>query len=160
MNINFWGTVYMTKALLPALTEAPRAAIVNVLSDFGLLGFPTKLPYCASKFAGRGFSVALRADLANTNISVHEVYPPAVDTAIVTSGRAWDAEKQAREAEFLRKRGWSSEATANAIVRGVERDRERILIGRDTRLIDLAVRLFPSIVPRFVANQRHRLPFL
>ena len=51
MTINFWGTVFGCKFFLPHLAAADSAAIVNILSDFTLIGFPTKTCYSASKFA-------------------------------------------------------------------------------------------------------------
>src|SRR2546422_10777174 len=58
MGVNFWGTVFGCKFFLPHLAAADSAAIVNILSDFALVGFPTKTSYSASKFAIRGFSEA------------------------------------------------------------------------------------------------------
>ncbi len=160
MGVNFWGAVNTTKAFLPMLLNAPHGAVVNVLSGFGLWGFPTKAPYCSSKFALRGFTQSLRADLARTGITVHEVYPPAVKTGIVERGRTWDEAKRTAEAEFLQRRGHTPESVAEAIVRGLVRNRQRIFIGADTRMIDYANRLFPSLMSRLIGSQGHRVPFV
>jgi len=63
MDINFWGTVYGTRAFLPFLMSRSEAALVNVSSVYGLIGVPGQAAYCASKFAVRGFTEALRQDL-------------------------------------------------------------------------------------------------
>ena len=61
MGVNFWGAVLASKVFLPHLSARSEAHIVNVLSSFALAGFPAKSGYCASKFALRGFTEALRA---------------------------------------------------------------------------------------------------
>ena len=63
MNINFWGVVHGTRAFLPQLSSRPAAHIVNISSIFGIIAPPGQTAYCASKFAVRGFSEALRHEL-------------------------------------------------------------------------------------------------
>lgn len=159
MAVNFWGVVHGCDAFLPHLRRAPTGWIVNVASDFALVGCPTKTGYCASKFAVRGFSDALRAELHGSTVGLTVAYPGATDTAIVRRGRVVDAEAQAQEAQLLA-RGRPSANVAAAIVRAVERGRGRVLIGGETRLIDLATRLAPAWTNAIVARIRDRIPFL
>jgi len=70
MGINFWGAVYGVRHFLPLLRREPQAHIVNVSSVFGLMGYPGQTAYCASKFAVRGFTEALRHELADTPVRV------------------------------------------------------------------------------------------
>jgi short-subunit dehydrogenase len=159
MGVNFWGVVHGCEAFLPHLRRAPRAWIVNVASDFALVGCPTKTGYCASKFAVRGFSDSLRAELYGSTVGLTVAYPGATDTAIVRRGRVIDTEAQAQEAQLLA-RGRSAASVAAAILRAVERERGRVLIGAETRLIDVATRVAPAWTNAIVARVRDRVPFL
>ncbi|MCW5892308.1 MAG: SDR family oxidoreductase [bacterium] len=159
MGVNFWGVVHGCEAFLPHLRRAPTGWIINVASDFALVGCPTKTGYCASKFAVRGFSEALRAELYGSSIGLTVAYPGATDTAIVRRGRVVDTNAQAAEARLLA-RGRAPEAVAAAIVRAVERGRGRVLVGSETRLADLASRLAPAWTNALVARVRDRVPFL
>jgi NAD(P)-dependent dehydrogenase (short-subunit alcohol dehydrogenase family) len=75
MNINFWGVVHGTKAFLPYLRQVDAAHIVNTSSIFGVIAVPSQSAYNASKFAVRGFTEALRQELADTHIGVSCVLP-------------------------------------------------------------------------------------
>jgi short-subunit dehydrogenase len=159
MSVNFWGVVHGCDAFLPHLRRASAAWIVNVASDFALVGCPTKTGYCASKFAVRGFSESLRAELYGSAVGLTVAYPGATDTAIVRRGRVVDAAAQAEEAQLLA-RGRPAASVAATILRAVERERARVLIGSETRLIDLATRLAPAWTNAIVARVRDRVPFL
>jgi len=74
-DINFWGTVYCTRHFLPDLKQQTNGRLVNVISDFALMGFPGKTTYCSSKSAVMGFTNSLRTELAETTIKVSMLYP-------------------------------------------------------------------------------------
>ncbi len=80
---NFFGVVAATRAFLPALERARRAAIVNVLSVVSLANLPGLGGYSASKAAAHSITQALRHDLAPRGISVHGVFAGAIDTDMV-----------------------------------------------------------------------------
>jgi len=80
MNVNVWGSVRVTGALLPAMLEAGSGVIVNVASVAGRRGYANHTAYCASKHAMIGWSEGLRCDLAGTGVDVVVVLPPAVRT--------------------------------------------------------------------------------
>lgn len=144
MGANFWGVVYGVKAFLPQLRRQTAAHIVNVSSVFGLAGPPGQTAYASSKFAVRGFTESLRAELQGTPISVSCVHPGGVRTNIAVNARASMTDPVRLEAG--RKR-WEKllkmppEEAAAAIIRGIERDSARILIGNDARLLDALARL-------------------
>jgi short-subunit dehydrogenase len=160
VGVNFWGVVSGCQLFLAHLRRQPEAHIVNILSDFALIGFPTKSAYCATKFAVRGFSEALRAELHGSGIGLTCVYPGPADTHLVRGGRAWDAAKNALEAQFLKERGIPLERIAAGVVRGIERNAARVLIGRETVAIDLMSRLFPAWTNTLMARMQKRLPFV
>jgi short-subunit dehydrogenase len=160
MGVNFWGTVHACHAFLPHLRRAPAAHVVNVLSDFALFGFPTKSHYCATKFAVRGFSEALRAELAGSTVGLTCAYPGPVATGLFGSARVADERKRALERQFVGTRALPAATVAARILRGVARGAARVLIGRETIAIDAAARLAPSLVQAAVPRAARRLPFV
>jgi short-subunit dehydrogenase len=163
LDVNFWGVVHACRTFLPALREAAsrgeRASIGVVLSDFALFSLPTKAAYASSKHAARAFAEALGAELHGSGVSVTAVYPGATATGIVRRGYAIDAAKQEVEAGML-ERGMTPAFVASRVVRGIEAGRSRVLIGGDTRAIDLAARLAPGLVQVAVRRFWRRIPFL
>jgi short-subunit dehydrogenase len=83
--INAVAPMQMTRALLPALRSQPESAILNIGSVFGSLGYPGFTAYSATKFALRGFTEALRRELADTKIGVHYFAPRATKTGMNAS---------------------------------------------------------------------------
>lgn len=82
ININLTATLLLTHALLPLLQKQNKAQIINIGSTFGSIGFPGFSVYCASKFAIKGFSEALRRELTDTDVSVQYFAPRATRTPI------------------------------------------------------------------------------
>ncbi len=152
-DINFWGTVYGTRAFLPTLIAQPEASIVNISSIFGIYAPPGQSAYAASKFAVRGFSESLRGELADTNVHVCTVHPGGIATAIARSARvatSVDPERAAKmtarfEESFLTT---TPEVAAAEILRGIRKNKNRVLIGSDAKKIDIAARLFPETITK------------
>ncbi len=82
LEVNVHGPIQLCRALLPLLLRQAAADIVNVGSVFGSIGYPGQAVYSASKFALRGFSEALRRELAPTRVRVHYLAPRATRTAM------------------------------------------------------------------------------
>lgn len=147
VDVNLWGTVSITKALLPALRAAPEAHITHLASVYALAAPAGRIPYSLSKFAVRAFSEALRHELEGTSVSVGAVYPAGVRTGIILHGRyaaEIDPVIAARAAAAQAAMYHTEPADAAAlIVRATRRRRPRTMIGREARLIDLLVRLAP-----------------
>ena len=157
MDINFWGTVYGVKYFLPLLKREPRAHIVNLSSVFGLIAPAGQAAYSASKFAVRGFTEALRHELAPTNIYVSCVHPGGIRTPIAQHAR-WGsatpaATRQESIARFEKLARTPPEAAAAVILRGVERREPRILIGMDAYQIDVLQRLRPATYWKTLARK-------
>ncbi len=154
MGVNFWSMVFGVKNFLPVLRRQPRANIVNLSSIFGIIAPPGQAAYSASKFAVRGFTEALRHELAGTNVVVTSVHPGCVQTPIARHARLGAATPAAvREdsvATFERLARTTPEAAADRIVLGIKRGEPRILIGADAVQIDRIQRLFPTRYWRIV----------
>lgn len=146
-NINFWGVVRTSKAFLPLLRQEPRAHLVNISSVFGLIAPAGQAAYCASKFAVRGFTDALRHELAGSNVSLSVVHPGGIKTRIAHNSRRADSfdESQAKQLadKFFSDVMTTPEQAAAQIVNGIERRAPRILIGPDARVMDWLSRLMP-----------------
>lgn len=80
IELNVTATLQLTHRLLPLLRQPKRALLVNLGSTFGSIGYPGFSAYCASKFALRGFSEALRRELADTQVKVLYFAPRATRT--------------------------------------------------------------------------------
>jgi NAD(P)-dependent dehydrogenase (short-subunit alcohol dehydrogenase family) len=83
MNINFMGTYHCVQSALPTMRQQQSGHFVFLSSVAGKLGVPMLTAYCASKWAIRGFSSALRAELHSSGIGVTTVYPAWVDTPMI-----------------------------------------------------------------------------
>ncbi|MFG1780640.1 SDR family NAD(P)-dependent oxidoreductase [Micromonospora sp. NPDC049051] len=143
MDVDFWGVVHGTRAFLPLLT-ASRGRLVNVSSVLGLAGAPMQSGYNAAKFAVRGFTEAvareLRADGVPVGVSC--VYPGRIRTNIMRNARNDGLrDYQAVREHFERSVAVTPEHAARAILRGVARNRARILIGADAYRTDFLTRL-------------------
>ncbi|WP_192983146.1 SDR family oxidoreductase [Pseudomonas sp. EggHat1] len=82
IGLNVTATLQLTQRLLPLLRAQRRALVINVGSTFGAIGYPGFTAYCASKFALRGFSEALRRELADTHVRVLYFAPRATRTSM------------------------------------------------------------------------------
>ncbi|MEL7339776.1 MAG: SDR family NAD(P)-dependent oxidoreductase, partial [Bacteroidota bacterium] len=157
-NINFWGMVYGSKAFLPHLLEQERAWITNISSILGIVGVPTQGTYVSTKFAIRGFTETLREELLDTNVNVCCIHPGGVKTNIVSGGRFDPKTIDQRENERLKKNFdklafTTAEQAAQQILRGMERRKARVLIGKDARQLAWLQRIFPTGYQKMVAKR-------
>ncbi|MFC7738287.1 SDR family NAD(P)-dependent oxidoreductase [Roseomonas sp. GCM10028921] len=145
-SINFWGVVRLTRAFLPMLRAAPEARLVNLSSLFGLIALPGQTAYCASKFAVRGFSEALRKELAGSSVGVTVIHPGGVNTGIADSARvakatSADVEQERQRVERFLK--MPADVAGKIIVDSISRRRDRVLVGSDARMASVIERIAP-----------------
>jgi NAD(P)-dependent dehydrogenase (short-subunit alcohol dehydrogenase family) len=161
MNINFWGAVYGVKFFLPLLKREKRAQIVNISSVFGMIAPAGQCAYAASKFAVRGFTEALRHELAGSNVSVSCVHPGGIRTQIARHARVGagvtGTGHQEKAARFERLLRTSPETAAARILLGVERREPRILIGPDAYQVDILQRLRPATYWKTLSHRLEKL---
>lgn len=149
MDINFWGVVYGTQAFLPQLQAKNAGHIANVSSVFGLFSVPTQAAYNAAKFAVLGFTDALRHELADSNISVSCIHPGGIKTNIIRHARmSQGPEAEAERAEAIERFDkftmTEPEKAARIILKGLRKNKARILVGPDAVYMDLVRRIFPT----------------
>ena len=166
MNIDFWGVVHGTQAFLPHLKASGDGHIVNISSVFGLVSIPAQSTYNAAKFAVRGFSDALRMELeiGRADVSVTTIHPGGIRTGIARNARLDPSfsdvggDLATFGDEFDRIARTTPERAARQIIRAVERNRRRALIGPDAKVFDLVSRLPAGLYQRvLVADGRRRL---
>jgi short-subunit dehydrogenase len=156
MDINFWAPVRLTKAFMYLLQRESAAHIVNVSSIFGVIGVPGNVPYCASKFAVRGFSEALRHELIGGPVTLTVVHPGGIKTAIADSARLTQgidpADAKNATAEFNKLLKTSPKDAGEQIAQAVLKRKGRLLIGGDARMIDRIQRIFPMTYWKRIAR--------
>jgi short-subunit dehydrogenase len=152
MSINFWGVVYGTREFLPLLRKSRQGHLVNISSIFGVVGIPTQSAYNASKFAVRGYTEALRHEMAGSNIHVCCVHPGGIKTNIVRNARLTDTDTTRDEAvtDFDKMANTTAESAAAQIIKAIEKRKKRLLIGMDAKYISILSRLFPVNYARFL----------
>jgi NAD(P)-dependent dehydrogenase (short-subunit alcohol dehydrogenase family) len=163
MNINFWGVIYGTRAFLPLLSADEPGNIVNTSSIFGIVSFPGQAAYNASKFAVRGFTYALRMELANSHphVGVTCVQPGGVKTNIVRDSRYVPSDNQAPNKEeataaFESMAQLTSAEAAALILKAVRKNKARLLVGNDARLFALIERIMPVAYMRLLRSLLNR----
>ena len=143
MNINFYGMLRMTRAFIPYLAASPEACIGNVSSMGGFLPVPGQSLYGASKAAVKIATEGLRMELADTPIRVSLIIPGGIATDIKkNSGLGEDGASEKAKANAGLKLV-SPEKAADAIISGLERNKAKVLIGMDAKLMDILYRIMP-----------------
>ncbi len=155
IDINFRATVALTHILLPALKAEPGSHLANVSSLFGLIAPAGQAAYAASKFAVRGFTEALRQELADNGVGVTSVHPGGIRTRILESARVGSgvsrAEEEGHRTMFATLLTIDPADAADVIVDAIERRRGRVLIGWSAKIPDLLARLLPGSYGKIVA---------
>lgn len=147
MRINLAAPVTLTHHLLPALLASPGSHIVNTSSLYGLISPAGQSAYSASKFALRGFSQALGAELVDRGVGVTTVHPGGIRTRIAESARVGPGvpaeHAQAGKALMARLLSYPADRAAGEILAAVEQRRTRLLIARSATIPDIAARMLP-----------------
>lgn len=163
-NINFWGAVHATRAFLPHLSGQKAAHIVNVSSIFGIMAPPGQTAYSAAKFAVRGFSEALRHELqaSHSPVRLSVVHPGGIKTNIVRNSRTGSAitdnERRSQAIErFDVIAQTSAKDAALRIIKGIEKNEPRILIGGDARFMDILQRFRPATYWNVMARRIEKM---
>lgn len=147
MDINFWGVIYGTHAVLPQMITRGTGTVVNISSLYGQIAWPGNSAYCAAKFAVRGYTEVMTQDLKGTGVRALSVHPGGIKTNIVRNARFSNAgetpDKSAVVKSFDKIASTSAESAAKQIVRAIERGKVKLIIGQDAKFLDRVQRLFP-----------------
>lgn len=154
MDVDFWGVVNGTKAFLPHLIASGDGHVINVSSVFGLFSVPGQAAYNSAKFAVRGFTEALRQEmiLAKHPVKVTTVHPGGIKTNIarnMTAAEGFDIAELSQSFDKLART--SPQRAAKIILDGVRKNKARVLVGPDAKVLDVIVRLTGSGYQRLFA---------
>ena len=159
-DINFNALVKLTRIFLPHLMKNEEAALINTSSIFGIITTPNNTVYHSSKFAVRGFTESLAMELIDEKIQIHSVYPGHIGTNIVLDAK-FDKDflstntKKTNDTdnnpvtiqEFgstFRDTGMDPDKAAKIILKGVKKNKKRIFVGLDAKVMEIAQRITPS----------------
>ena len=157
-DIDFWGVVHGTRAFLPHLRASGEGHVINISSVFALISVPGQAAYNASKAAVRAFTEALRMELemSGAPVSATSVHPGGIKTNIARTSRGdasledlgLDAKNSREKFDNLFITG--PDKAAATILRAVEKDKRRVLVGPDAYVIDAMSRLMPGAYQHIV----------
>ena len=148
-DIVFYGVLYGSKAFLPYLRQQEEGHIVNISSVNGFFPFPGNGPYNCAKHAVKALNQTLIQELRGTNIHTTSVHPGGIKTNIVRNSRFSNPLDQRMTidkaaAQFDRLAGTTPEKAAQIIVKGILKNKQRLLVGKDAYVLDALTRVFPQ----------------
>lgn len=143
VDINMWGVVYGCKLFLPLLMKQDESHIVNISSAAGINPSPGMASYSMTKFAVRGLSESIRIELKKYNVGVTSVHPGVINTNIPMNTEYENIRMREKGKAAFEKYGHSPEKAAGKIVKAIEKNQQRVLIGPEAYIMDAAKRAFP-----------------
>ena len=148
IGINLWGVIYGTKFFLPALKQAGAgegAHILNMSSLAGFVGMPNQSSYAATKAAVRAISESMYSEVYHYGIGVTTVHPGAIKTKMIlaTLDESDDVKQAEKNFKMVEKMGNTVEYASEKIVNAIEKNHQKIRIGKDSILTDLLSRYIP-----------------
>jgi dehydrogenase/reductase SDR family member 7B len=153
MEVNYLGTVAMTKAVLPGMLMHQLGHIVTITSLMGKFGAPLRSAYAGAKHALHGFFDSLRAELYHTPVKVTLICPGYVRTNISINALTGDGRTQGTMDEATN-RGLSPDELAQKILYAIERGKREAVFGGKEVLGVWLKRFFPGYLAKVVANTK------
>ncbi len=155
MEVNYFGTIAITKHLLPHYLERKQGHFVTVSSLVGKFGTPFRTAYSASKHALHGFYDSLRAELYKDNIDITLVCPGFIHTNVSINALTGDGEKL-DQMDDAQANGMPADVFAKKMIRAIERKKREVNIGGKERFAVLMKRFFPGIFAKAVQKAKVR----
>lgn len=149
INVNLYGTLFMTKTFLPHLLKQSEGIIVNVSSMGGFLPVPGQTIYGSSKAAVKLFTEGLNSELTGTNVHVMGVFPGAIGTNIAANSGVGPLVSDPSKVQKGMKMS-TPQFAAEEIVKGIEATKYRVLVGSDAKLMDFLSRMVPKQAAKFI----------
>lgn len=153
MEVNYFGTVALTKAVLPAMLAHGAGHVVVISSVMGYIGTPGRSTYAASKHALHGYFDSLRAEVWRTGVKVTLVCPGYVRTKV--SDNALDARGEKHGVtDATHQRGITAERCAEATLRAIARGKEEISVGGPETWAITLKRFLPGVFSRVIRRMK------
>lgn len=159
VGVNLTGVVHGCHYFVPPMVARGQGgSVINVASIFGIFPAPSTSAYVATKFAVRGFSQSLRAELAPHRIGVTAICPGLINTSIIADGRLRGRTEE-RRSKLLQQftRGANPAIVARAIVDAVHGNPEVKTVGVDAWAIHQMTKIAPALATRLGAMLAHRV---
>lgn len=153
MDVNFWGTVILSKAVLPQMIKRNIGSIVCVSSLVGKFGTRFRSAYSASKHALHGYFESLRIELDSTNIHVLLACPGFIKTKVTINALTADGSAQGTM-DAAQENGMSAEECAKQIIKAIENKKDEVYIGGKEVKGVLLKRLFPSYFAKIIKKAK------
>jgi short-subunit dehydrogenase len=155
MEVNYFGTVALTRAVLPSMLAAKRGQFVVVSSVAGKLGTPLRAAYCASKHALHGFFDCLRAEVTPEGLTVTMICPGYIATEVSKNALTADGSPTNKTGVDIAN-GFPADLTADQILSAVKSKKSEVYVGRflgKERLALTLKRFMPGVLERMVVGQ-------
>ena len=168
-DINYSSIINFSRSFLPHLMKEEETALINTSSIFGIITTPNNTVYHASKFAVRGFTESLTKEMEGSNTQIHCVYPGHIGTNIAVNAKFGDQTVKGESKEGIlgfngepvkdmqgnevsekeagirfRDTGMDPDKAAKIILKGIKKNKKRIFVGIDSKLMEISQRLFPD----------------
>lgn len=152
MNINFWGTVALTQAILPYMSSQQSGQIVVISSLVGKFGTKYRSAYSASKHALHGYFDSLRSEIA-ANVKICIICPGFIKTNVTINALKADGSKQ-NSMDDAQANGMSSDECARQIIKAITSGKEEAYIGGKETYAVLFKRMFPGLFSKIVRRAK------
>ncbi|MFP5245752.1 MAG: SDR family NAD(P)-dependent oxidoreductase, partial [Thermoanaerobaculia bacterium] len=147
MDLNYFGTIALTKAVLPSMIARRAGQLVPISSVIGYVGIPLRSAYAASKHALHGFFEALRAETARDGIRITMVVPGYVRTKVSENALRGDGSRHGK-LDDTHAQAMLPETAASRIIDAVARGKEEVRVGGKEINAVLLRRFIPRLVRR------------
>lgn len=156
MDVNFWGTVYMTKQALPYIQKA-QGTIAGISSIAGYRGLPARTGYSSSKFAVQGFLEALRTELLHSGVNVMWAAPGFTASNIRNVALGADGHTQ-QETPLDEDKLMSAEACATLIWKSIGKRKRTVVMTTQGKMTVWLNKLLPGLMDKMVFNHFAKEP--
>ena len=168
-DINYNSIINFSRSFLPHLMKEEETALINTSSIFGIITTPNNTVYHASKFAVRGFTESLAKEMEGSNTQIHCIYPGHIGTNIAVNAKFGDQVVKGESKEGIlglngepvkdikgnqvsekeagirfRDAGMDPDKAAQIILKGIKKNKKRIFVGIDAKLMEISQRIFPD----------------
>ncbi|MBD2859777.1 SDR family oxidoreductase [Spongiibacter sp. KMU-158] len=155
MDVNYFGTVAMTKALLPSLLTQ-RGMVVSISSVAGKMGSKLRTGYSGAKYAVVGFMDCLRAELAASGVKCLTICPGSIQTNIAINALNAQGEAQQKNDDSIIN-GMSVSECVEQMIKAIEKERDEVVIGKGISGMGPTIkRFFPGVYNRLAAKMEYR----
>ncbi len=149
IDINYLGTIQLTKSLLPYFAQQKQGHFVTITSLMGKFGSPYRSGYCGAKHALHGFFDVLRMEHEKDNIDVTLICPGFIQTNVAKNALTGDGSAQQKQDEATAN-GITAQECAQKIVRAMEQKKFEVYIGGKERFAIYLKRFFPKLLHKVV----------